>query len=138
MGMFDYFRSSYDLGKPFTETVCQSKTLNPYYDGFMDFYWLDPSGRLWVRDDKDTHDMIESDKALLGFEWVPNGTHGKLKTCQLSKTVIVYPENYKGQWEHWPECSLTFLNGKLQHHEARTRPFPSHRISNSAGVSGTE
>ena len=129
MGMFDFFRSSYDLGEPFTETVCQSKTFNERYRGFLDFYWLDPSGSLWIRDDKDTHDMVESDEELLGFYFMPNGSHGKVKACQLSKTVVVYPQEYDGQWEDWPECSLTFLNGKLQNYETRARPIPSRGIS---------
>ena len=130
MGMFDWFRSSYDLGEPFTETVCQSKTFNERYRGFLDFYWLDPSGRLWIRDDKNTHDMVESDEELLGFYFVTNGSHGKVKPCQLSKTVVVYPQEYDGQWQDWPECSLTFLKGKLQNYETRARPIPSQRISN--------
>ncbi len=136
--MFDWFRSSYDLGEEFTETTCQSKTFNERYRGFLDFYWLDPSGRLWVVDERDISDMVESDTAFLGFDWVPNGNHGKVKPCTISKTVLIYPANYPGQWEDWPECSLTFLNGKLQHYEARKRPVPTHWVSDSSGVSGQE
>lgn len=138
MGMFDWFRSSYDLGEPFTETTCQSKTFNERYRGFLELYWLDPSGRLWVVDEANTYDILESDDALLGLEWVPNGTHGKVKPCTISKTVVVYPQNYDGRWEDWPECALTFLNGKLQHYETRPRPIPSQRISSAAGVSRWE
>lgn len=136
MGMFDYFRSSYDLGEPFTETVCQSKTFHEHHRGSLDLYWLDPSGCLWVVDETDISDMVESDTALLGFEWVLNGNHGKVTPCRISRTVLVYPERYKGRWEDWPECSLTFLNGKLQHYEARPRPVPPHWVSSSSGVSG--
>jgi hypothetical protein len=138
MGLFDWFRSSYDLGEEFTETTCQSKTFNEEYKGFLDLYWLDPSGRLWVIDEANTYDILESDQALLGLEWVPNGTHGKVKPCQISKTVVVYPQNYDGQWQDWPECALTFLHGKLQHYEARQRPVPTHWVSDSSGVSGQE
>lgn len=132
MGLFDWFRSSYDLGEEFTETTCQSKTFNERYRGFLELYWLDPSGRLWVVDEANTYDILESDEALLGLEWIPNGTHGKVKPCTISKTVLVYPANYGGRWEDWPECSLTFLNGKLQHYEARPRPVPSSRLPNSS------
>jgi hypothetical protein len=138
MGMFDWFRSSYYLGEEFTETTCQSKTFNERYRGFLDLYWLDPSGRLWVIDEANTYDILESDQALLGLEWIPNGTHGKVKPCQISKTVVVYPQNYDGQWQDWPECALTFLHGKLQHYEARQRPVPTHWVSDSSGVSGQE
>lgn len=138
MGMFDYFRSSYDLGEPFTETVCQSKTFNEKYRGFLDLYWLDPSGRLWVIEDEDIYDIVDSDENLLGLEYILNGNHGRVKACQLSRTVVVYPQNYDGRWEDWPECSLTFLNGKLQHHETRPRPIPPHWVSSSPGVSGRE
>ena len=138
MGLFDWFRSSYDLGEEFTETTCQSKTFNEEYKGFLDLYWLDPSGRLWVIDEANTYDILESNEALLGLEWVPNGTHGKVKPCQISKTVVVYPQNYDGQWQDWPECALTFLHGKLQHYEARQRPVPTHWVSDSSGVSGQE
>ena len=138
MGMFDYFRSSYDLGEPFTETVCQSKTFNEKYRGFLDLYWLDPSGRLWVIEDENIYDVVDSDENLLGLEYILNGNHGRVKACQLSKTVVVYPQTHKGQWEDWPECSLTFLNGKLQHYEARPRPVPPHWVSDSSGVSRRE
>jgi hypothetical protein len=136
MGMFDWFRSSYDLGEEFTETTCQSKTFNEEYRGFLDLYWLDPSGNLWKIYDEDMYDVLESDEALLGLEWIRNDKHGKVSPCRISQTVLVYPANYPGRWEDWPECALTFLNGKLQHYEARPRPVPPHWISYSPGVSG--
>lgn len=136
MGMFDWFRSSYNLGEQFTETVCQSKTFNDKYKGFLDFYWLDPSGRLWVVEDEYIFDIVDSDENLLGLEYIPNGNHGKLKPCTISKTVVIYPQTYDGKWEDWPECALTFLNGKLQHYEARPRPVPPHWVSDSSRVSG--
>jgi len=30
MGMFDYFRSSYDLGEQFTNVVCQTKDIEEF------------------------------------------------------------------------------------------------------------
>ena len=48
MGMFDYFRSAYDLGKQFTNVVCQTKDIEDFgIGGTMTDYWIDPTGQLW-------------------------------------------------------------------------------------------
>ena len=38
MGMFDYFRSSYDLGEQFTNVVCQTKDIEDGIGGTMTDY----------------------------------------------------------------------------------------------------
>ena len=48
MGMFDYFRSSYDLGPHCTEVECQTKDMEDGLGGTMSQYWLDPAGYLSV------------------------------------------------------------------------------------------
>ena len=63
MGMFDYFRSSYDLGEQFTNVVCQTKDIEEGIGGTMTDYWLDPAGQLWYPSYRETHtfETIEED-----------------------------------------------------------------------------
>ena len=63
MGMFDYFHSSYDLGETFTNVICQTKDIEEGYGGTMTDYWLDPAGRLWRPDYRDTHTFEEINRA---------------------------------------------------------------------------
>jgi len=129
MGMFDYFRSSYDLGE-FTNVVCQTKDIEDGIGGTMTDYWLDPNGVLWYPDYRGTNtfEVIEEDdprydpnKKFLNFEWVPTGQHGKLVHHQITKYVEIYPEQWKGKWEDWPTCRLHFRLGILQDYEITTK-----------------
>jgi len=122
--MFDYFRSSYDLGEQFTNKICQTKDIEDCIGGTMTLYWLDPSGQLWYPDYRGTNtfEIIEKDdprynpKTLfLNYEWIPTGEHGKLSPMiYFTRYIEVYPENWKGEWEQWPRLRLHFKNGQLQ------------------------
>lgn len=110
MGMFDTVRSSYDLGKEF-ETELQTKDL----DCLMNHYWIDPSGRLFEIDYSYTHDFVElkegddgydSERAFFNFVWKPNGMKGKVRPVYICKYIRVYPAQWSGQWENWPERLL--------------------------------
>jgi hypothetical protein len=123
MGMFDYLRSSYDLGPQFTNTICQTKDIEDGIGGTMTLYWLDPSGQLWCPDYRgtSTFEIIEKDdprynpKTLfLNYEWIPTGQKGKLTPLYITKYIEIYPESWKGKWEDWPRLKLHFRNGKLQ------------------------
>ena len=57
MGMFDYFRSSYDLTPQFTNTICQTKDIEDGIGGTMTDYWLDPNGQLWYPTYHNTHTL---------------------------------------------------------------------------------
>ena len=124
MGMFDYFRSSYDLGEQFTNVVCQTKDIEEGIGGTMTDYWLDPSGRLWCPHYRDTHtfeEIPEDDEryskiGFLNFEWIPTGKHGKYTPHEITKYIEVYPANWKGKWEDWPRLRLHFRSGILQDH----------------------
>jgi hypothetical protein len=125
MGMFDYFRSSYDLGEQFTNVVCQTKDIEDGIGGTMTDYWLDPAGRLWCPKYHGTHTFEEikedddryNDKTrFLNFEWIPTGKHGKYTPHEITKYVEVYPANWKGKWEDWPRLRLHFRHGILQDH----------------------
>jgi hypothetical protein len=126
MGLFDYFRSSYDLGEQFTNTVCQTKDIEEGLGGTMTDYWLDPAGRLWCPQYHGTHTFEEisedderyNDKArFLNFEWIPTGVHGKFKLHEITKYIEIYPEGWKGDYNTWPRLKLHFKRGILQDYE---------------------
>ena len=125
MGMFDYFRSSYDLGEQFTNVVCQTKDIEDGIGGTMTDYWVDPVGQLWYPNYRDTHTFEEikeddpryNEKGFLNFEWVPTGQHGKYQPHCITKYVEVYPANWKGKWEDWPRLRIHFKRGIIQEYE---------------------
>ena len=55
--------------------------------------------------------------AFLNFQWIPNGTHGRVRPTNLTKYITVYPEQWDGEWEDCPECRIHFKQGKLQDYE---------------------
>lgn len=126
MGMFDYFRSSYDLGEKFTNVQCQTKDMEDCIGGTMTFYWLDPVGQLWCPNynGTNTFEIIEENDSrydpelkFLNFEWVPTGQHGKYQPFYITKYIEVYPAEWNGKWEDWPRLRIHFKYGKLQDYE---------------------
>lgn len=124
--MFDYFRSSYDLGEQFTNVVCQTKDIEDCIGGTMTDYWLDPNGILWCPDYRGTNtfEIIPEDdprydpnKKFLNFEWVPTGKRGKLVHHKITKYIEISPSGWKGTWEDWPRVRLHFKQGILQDFE---------------------
>ena len=122
MGMFDYFRSSYELGEHFTNTRCQTKDV----DNTMSDYWLSPSGQLYIIDYSHTADFVElkegdegynAEMSLFNFQWIPNGTHGKVRPWYITKYISIYPEGWEGEWKDWPTLKLHFKYGKLMDYE---------------------
>jgi len=121
--MFDYFRSSYNLGNTFTNVVCQTKDIEEGIGGTMTDYWLDPAGKLWFPQYHGTHtfeEISEDDerynekRGFLNFEWIPTGVHGKFKLHEITKYIEIYPEWWKGDWHDWPRLRLHFKYGILQ------------------------
>lgn len=126
MGMFDYLRSSYDLGESFTNFQCQTKDIEDGIGGTMTQYWLSPSGLLYWIDYSHTADFVELKEgdegyqgrpSILNFKWIPNGTHGRVRPMNLTKYITVYPERWDGEWEDWPECRIHLRGGVLQDYE---------------------
>ena len=127
MGMFDYFRSSYNFGEQFTaETVFQTKDIEEGIGGTMTDYWLDPSGKLWCPQYHGTHtfeEISEDDEryserlGFLNFEWIPTGVHGKFVPHEITKYIEIYPEGWKGEWSEWPRLRLHFKRGIMQDYE---------------------
>jgi len=123
MGLFDYFRSSYDLGKDFTNVECQSKELEQSgFGGSMSHYWLSPAGHLYVMSYRNTHtfETIEKDDIeykesmkFLNYRWVPTGNHGRVQPYRITAYVEVYPSQWEGEWQDWPRLKLHFKDGKL-------------------------
>ena len=121
--MFDYFHSSYDLGETFTNVICQTKDIEEGLGGTMTDYWLDPAGRLWRPDYRDTHtfeEIPEDDERhntthrFFNFEWIPTGKHGVYKPHDITKYIEIHYANWKGKWEEWPRLRLHFRCGILQ------------------------
>jgi hypothetical protein len=125
MGMFDYVRSSYELGEHFTNTRCHTKDIEDGYGGTMSDFWLSPSGQLYLIDYSHTADFVElkegdegySEVGLFNFRWIPNGTHGKVSPFYLTKYISIYPEQWEGEWKDWPTLKLHFKYGKLMDYE---------------------
>lgn len=126
MGMFDYFRSSYDLGERFTNVTCQTKDIEDCIGGTMTDYWLDPAGVLWCPDYKgvSTFETISEEDprysknhGFLNFEWVPTGQRGKFVQHPITKYVEIYPAEWELEWENWPRLRLHFKRGIIQDYE---------------------
>ncbi len=123
--MFDYVRSSYNLGEHFTNTQCQTKDIEDGYGGTMSQYWISPDGCLYLIDYSHTADFIElkegdegyNDRGFLNFKWIPNGTHGKVTPHLLTKYIEIYPEKWSGDREDRPRCKLHFRYGVLKDYE---------------------
>lgn len=122
MGMFDYFRSSYDLGQ-FTNVLCQTKDIEDGIGGTLTDYWLDPSGLLWYPVYSETHTFetidendprYDPDRSFLNFEWIPTGKHGKYRAHPITKYIEVYPAEWDGKWEDWPRLRIHFRYGRIQ------------------------
>lgn len=130
MGMFDWVRSSYNLGPQFTDVELQTKDIEECIGGTMSHFWIDPAGYLWCGDytGTSTFETIEEDdprydhKSLfLNFEWIPTGQRGKYKVHPITKYIEVYPSQWNGSYEDWPRCRIHFKLGKLQDFEHTTR-----------------
>jgi len=127
--MFDYFRSSYDLGESFTNVPCHTKDIEEGIGGTMSQYWLSPNGQLYLIDYSETADFVElkegdegyAELALLNFRWIPNGNHGKVRPWNITKYITIYPENWKGTWKDWPDCRIHFKQGVLQDYECSSK-----------------
>ena len=129
MGMFDFVRSSYDLGEEFTEVELHTKDIEDGIGGTMSHYWLDPHGYLYHIDYSHTADFVElkegddgfnDKKSFLNFTWKPNGNKGKVSPWLITKYVEVYPSTWDGQWEDWPRCKIHFKYGRLMDYDITT------------------
>ena len=128
--MFDYFRSSYDLTSQFTNVPCHTKDIEEYgIGGTMTYFYLDPAGYLWCPDYTGTStfkELKEGDEgyhevALFNFRWIPTGKRGKYRVHPITKYITIYPEQWEGSWETWPDCRIHFKDGKLQDFEILTK-----------------
>lgn len=131
MGMFDYIRSSYEFGDCFPFENFHTKDLCPGgIGGTMSQFWLSPSGAFFVVDYSHTQDFVEvgvgdpsyDEKKLYGgFTWRPNGKHGNVRLYAITDYIRMYPADWEGPWEEWPEARLHFIEGVLDGFEVSTR-----------------
>lgn len=126
MGMFDYFRSSFDLGPEFTNTECQTKDFDSFCGGSMSNYWLDPHGYLYYVDYRGTHiftEIAETDpeyskaRRFLNFKYLPTGDKGKVTPFMFTGFVRVYPSQWDDSSNNWPEMGIYFKYGRVVDHE---------------------
>jgi len=124
--MFDYFRSSYDLGEQFTNVECQTKDIEEGIGGTMTDYWLDPRGQLWYPSYagchtfeiyEEGHPKYDPNIKWGNHEWISTGKHGKYQPHYITKYIEIYPAEWEGKWEDWPRLRLHFRCGKLQDYE---------------------
>ena len=128
--MYDEVRSSYNLGKHFTNVLCQTKDIEDFIGGTLTLYWISPSGELWKPEYIGTHNFEvyeENDPKYdvrLGFmnwQWVSTGKHGKYTPHRITKYVEIYPAPWRGKREDWPRCMIHFKHGKVRDFEHITR-----------------
>lgn len=120
MGLFDTIRSEYKIfGKPHDDELqCKPD------DAAMNFYWIDPAGRLWFSNYAGTHDFVSipEEKRDPKTPWKvvdvkANGRHGRLMPCGLWGHLHVWPgKDWK--WderigEQFPEKTLVFEGGRV-------------------------
>jgi len=124
--MFDYLRSSYDLGEQFTNVELHTKDIEEGYSGTMTHFWIDPNGLLWCPDYRGTNtfEVIPEDDPrydrkhlFLNYEWIPTGQHGRYHVHLITKYIVVYPSEWKGEYNDWPRLKLHFKRGILQDYE---------------------
>jgi hypothetical protein len=122
--MFDYLKSSYDLGPQFTDVILQTKDIEDFdIGGSLSNYWISPDGLIWVGDYTGTSnfEIIEegdpehNDKFLWrNHRWRRTGVHGKWHVHPITKYITIYPAQWDGAWEDWPRLRLHFKSGQLQ------------------------
>lgn len=127
MGLFDTISSSYNLGEQFTNAELQTKDIEDYgIGGTMSHYWISPDGVLYLIDYHNTADFVQiteenpeynSKHLWLNFQWIPNGTHGKVRPHMITKYVSVYPAQWNGDYSVCPTLKLHFKYGRLVEYE---------------------
>ena len=105
--MFDTIRSSYDLGLGFHKDL-QTKDL----DCLKMTYWIDPAGHLFEIVYSGTQDFELN--GAVGWDVVPNGTHGKARPVYITTTIEVYPAKWDAYYAAYPRQNITFIDGVLR------------------------
>lgn len=129
--MFDYVRSSYYFSDDFSGE-CQTKDIERGIGGTMSHYWISPDGQLYRINYDHTADFVELKEGddgyepeprlgLFNFRWIPNGKRGRVEVMPLTEYVTIYPSNWGGRWEDWPECRIHFVKGVVESYETNIK-----------------
>ena len=132
MGMFDKVRCDYPIdGDTFRD--CQTKTIDPEFGGTMDLYYIDPVGTVWQVDYSGTAEYRrgrirpDENRVLPFFRRIATGKHGRVRLADLTGYVVIYPSDYEGPWEEWPEVRLHIVKGKVQSYALKQKGEPCYR-----------
>lgn len=117
MGMFDYFKSSYNIGA-LTDVECQTKDMDPF-GGTMSFFWLDPAGLLWSSDYTGTHaiEMNEDENAPIWkkLKYIPTGVHGRFYRVYITDYINVYDAvTHPDGLIDITECRIHLVDGQIK------------------------
>jgi hypothetical protein len=113
MGMFDSMHSSLPLFNSELDKDLQSKGLA---DAMTNF-WLNSSGELYEINYFGAYerpDNLNSADWRDMFKWKPTGKKGVIAPFLITAIARVYPANWGGKWEKWPEVQLYFKHGLLK------------------------
>ena len=86
MGLFDYVRSSYNLGEQFTNVELYTKEIEDDIGGTMSHYWLDTKGYLYFIDYSHTADFVEIQEGDENL-YIINNKNGKKYKFALQEIV---------------------------------------------------
>ena len=75
-------------------------------------YWIDPAGHLFEIDYSGTQDFELN--GAVGWNVVPNGTHGKVRPVYITTTIEVYPAKWDAHYAAYPRQNITFIDGVLR------------------------
>ena len=129
MGMFDKVRCDYPIDGD-TFKSCQTKDIYPEMGGTLDLYYIDPAGYLWEIDFSGTteyrrgRNRPEERRIIPYFRQIPTGKHGKVRLKKLTSYIRIYPTDYEGPWEKWPEVRLHIVDGKVLSHAIKLKGEP--------------
>ena len=122
MGMFDtIFNNYFRLGPEFDGEL-QSKDLH----NCMDNFWISPAGELYVYDESEAWKWIENDepptdRLHFGYIKTSTGQHIKLRPKRFCDYITVYPANWNGSYNEWPEATLHIKDGKVESFTKHTK-----------------
>jgi|TARA_B100000085_G_scaffold227642_1_gene213500 hypothetical protein len=105
LGIYDIIYSQYDLGPGMWNRELRTQDLQ----GYMDNFWIDPSGQFWSIDYSGTYDF--EDQGCIKI--VRSMNNGRVTPYFLTKQIELYPAKWGVHYAPTPRCMVTFNEGKV-------------------------